>query len=79
MEVDTNVTLECAFDLLDDSELQYHVSWYLNNGLVFEETLAQNVSVGVLREDQLTTLSYNDIVGCTVFLGIKLHVSMELQ
>lgn len=68
--MDTNITLQCVFDLLADAELQYQVSWYINDGLIMEETLAENISVGVLREDQLTTLSYSDSVCCTssVFL-----------
>ena len=80
--MDTNITLQCVFDLLADAELQYQVSWYINDGLIMEETLAENISVGVLHEDQLTTLSYSDSVCCIsffflcVFMVVFLHCSL---
>ena len=76
--MDTNVTLQCVFDLLADTGLHYRVSWYINDNLILEETLAENVSASVLREDQLTALSYNDTVGCIISFGSFVVVAVPL-
>ena len=72
VEGNANISLECSFDSLGDDDLQYQVTWYLNDGVIFEETLTQDVYISILQEDQLTALSYNDTVSrqlWNTFLG----------